>query len=79
MQMTKITMPSEATLNKIVAASMEKMADFATRATPNASYTAEDIAATVMADPTSETARFLAGLIAKSIEVVATLDYVESI
>lgn len=73
-----IKLPSSATIEKIVSASMERMADFATRSTPGASYTAEEIAATVMADPTGETARFLAGLIAKSIELVAVLEYADA-
>jgi hypothetical protein len=76
---TKIRMPKEATIEKIVSASMSRMADFATRATPGASYTDEDIAAAVMADPTSDTASFLAGVIAKSMEVVAVLDYADSV
>ena len=72
-----IKLPAPATIEKIVAASMERMADFATRATPDASYTATDIAAQVMADPTGETARFLAGVVAKSIELVAVLEYTD--
>ena len=76
---TEIKMPNEATLNKIVAASMERMASFASHVEPDATYTEADIAAAVMSDPTGDTARFLAGLIAKSIELVAVLDYAEGI
>lgn len=75
---TQITMPTQATIEKIVSASMSRMADFATRATPDSSYTEADIAAAVMAEPTGDVARFLAGVIAKSIELVATLEYAES-
>ena len=73
-----IKMTSEAKIEKIVSAAMSKMADFASHVEPGFSYTAEDIAATVMADPTSETARFLANVIAKSIELVSTLEYAEA-
>jgi hypothetical protein len=53
------------------------IAHAATRSAPGASYTAKDIAAAVIADPTGDTARFLAGVIAKSIGLVAVLDYAE--
>jgi hypothetical protein len=73
-----IKTPTPATIEKITSAALSRMADFATRATPGAKYTEADIVATVMADPTGETARFLAGLIAKSMELVAVLDYAEA-
>lgn len=76
--METIKIPSPATIEKITSTAMSRMADFATRATPDASYTEADIAAAVMADPTGDTARFLAGVIAKSIELVAVLEYAEA-
>lgn len=74
-----VTLPPQATIENIVSAAMSRMADFATRATPGAAYTEADIAATVIADPTGDTARFLAGVIAKSIDLVAVLEYAERV
>lgn len=67
-----------AVLERIVSASMERMADFATRCEPYSSYTAADIAAAVIAEPTGDVAYFLAGLIAKSTELVWALHFSEA-
>ncbi len=71
-------MPSQAMIEKITAAAISRMADFASHVEPGAIYTEADIAAAVIAEPTGDSARFLAGVIAKSIEVVAVLDSVEA-
>jgi hypothetical protein len=74
---TELTITAEK-IESITNAALKVMSDFATRATPYATYTEKDILSAVIAEPQGDVARFLAGLIAKSIEVVATLDYVES-
>jgi hypothetical protein len=66
-------------IERIVSASMGRMADFASHVEPGQTYTEADIAAAVIAEPTGDTARFLAGVIAKSIEVVSVLDSVDPV
>lgn len=70
--------PSEPAIERITSVTLDRMADFATRADAFASYTPADIVAAVIAEPNGDVARFLAGVIAKSIELVAVLDCVEA-
>jgi hypothetical protein len=70
-------LPSEAAIERIVSASVNRMADFASHITPNETYTEADIVAAITADPTGEAAHFLAGVIVKSIELVSVLDAAE--
>lgn len=70
-------LPSEAKMERITNIAMSRMADFATRCAPDKTYTESDIAAAVYAEPDGEVARFLAGVIASSIGLVAVLDEVE--
>ncbi|AOK33936.1 hypothetical protein [Burkholderia cenocepacia] len=74
---TNLTITAER-VDRVVNASLKVMADFATRATPYATFTEKEILAAVLVDPTGDVALFLARLIAKSIETVAALDYIAS-
>jgi hypothetical protein len=74
----QVQVPSAAQIEKITSAAISRMADFASHVEPGETYTEADIAAAVIAEPTGEVARFLAGVIAKSIDVVAVLDFAEA-
>jgi hypothetical protein len=69
---------NEAKIEKITNAALRVMADFATRATPGGKYTEADIVRAVITEPNGPVAFYLAGLIAKSTELVAVLDYAEA-